>query len=177
MAKHWDDPLHERLLAWAGVITGRSDEPALRQEARPDHALARALEFAPGTRKRAAMKLVGRDGSSRRRLMARELEACGVRLVPMAYVDPVPGTTTRKFGGLGRYAEPMPAPVAAIDRAVRALYRRDPELSAVLRAEYCGWGPREERAGRLGISVRLYRDRLTLARKALSVLVEDEVPA
>ena len=49
------------------------------------------MRFAPGKRAVLIRRLTTMDraGQARRRLMARDLGACGITIVPAAYVDPV----------------------------------------------------------------------------------------
>lgn len=149
------------------------------------HVLQRAREFAPGTRKKAAIKLIGRDGSDRRRFMARELGACGVRLVPMAFVDPAFGGACGNNGGGGVSDGPrnnLPAHLRPVEAASLELYRLDTLRGLVLRQEYCGYGRQDEKAIRVGevlgapVGLRVYRESLAMAKGwMLARLVERAV--
>jgi hypothetical protein len=164
-----DNELEELLRQWGAL----SKYTEARKEGASDfHALQRAREFAPGTRARAAMRLVGRDGHDRRKLMARELGACGVRLVPMDYVDPVKGSDSRKGGGVSSCparddTPPHLRPVAA---AALHLYRVDTLKGLCLRQEYCGYGSQSDKADRVSLAMespvglRMYREALAHAR-------------
>lgn len=145
------------------------------EEAREDgptdfHVLQRAREFAPGTRERAAARLVGRDGGERRRLMARQLRACGIRVVPMDYVDPVAGTPTRKAAPMSRAAHSIPERLRAVHDSAIELYRVDTLGGLVLRQEYCGYGSQHAKAERVTVAmstpigIRVYRESLARAK-------------
>lgn len=158
----------ERLLEEWGAL---SKYEAAREEGASDfHVLQRARDFAPGTRERAAARLVGRDGGERRRLMARELAACGVRVVPMAYVDPVAGSPTRKAGPRSRAEDWIPARLRAVHDSALELYRVDTLGGLVLRQEYCGYGSQHAKAERVTIAmdspvgIRVYRESLARAK-------------
>lgn len=161
------DELDTLLCEW-GALSKYTEQ---RKEGAGDfHALARALDFAPGTRARAAIRLVGRDGGDRRRLMARELGACGVRLVPQDYVDPVRGKENRGggLGGAGR--DTTPAHLRPVQAAATELYRVDTLRGLVLRQEFCGYGCQSDKAVKVGqaigapVGLRVYREALAYAK-------------
>src|SRR3546814_20405009 len=90
------DALEELLRAWGLAQIGRY--AANDEERAPDkHPISRARQFAPGTRKRAALKLVGRDGHGRRKLMAQKSGVKGLRIAPMWSCDPVAGKQSRIY--------------------------------------------------------------------------------
>jgi hypothetical protein len=80
------DHVIEELRRWGVAEANRY---AIRGSDRGGHALERARDMAPGTRERALQKLVGRDGTSRRRRMAQSVGIESMRLLPMWAVDPV----------------------------------------------------------------------------------------
>lgn len=161
--------LDNLLREWGGLskyVEERGEKPT------DFHALARALDYAPGTRARAAIRLAGRDGRDRRKLMARELVACGVRLVPQDYVDPVRGKENRGGGGGngGRARDTTPPHLKPVQEAALALYRIDTLRGLVLRQEYCGYGCQSEKADKVGLAIgspvglRVYRESLAHAK-------------
>jgi hypothetical protein len=161
------DELDELLRQW-GALSKYTEQ---RKEGGGDfHALARALDFAPGTRARAAVRLIGRDGEGRRRLMARELAACGVRLVPMDYVDPVRAKSNRCGFGGGRPTNCTPEHLRPVQQAALDLYRVDTLRGLCLNFEYCGYGPQADKAERVALSLgspvglRVYRESLAHAK-------------
>ncbi len=158
----------EQLLEEWGALS-RYEEA--REEGASDfHVLQRAREFAPGTRERAAVRLVGRDGGERRRLMAKELRACGVRVVPMAYVDPAAGKQTRKAGPASRPGDSIPERLKAVHASALELYRANTLGGLVLRQEYCGYGSQVAKSERVTlvigapIGLRMYRETLARAK-------------
>lgn len=137
----------------------------------PDvHPLAVARHFAPGNRVAVAIA-ARRDGSDRRRHMARDLAACGVRVVPVAYVDAVPSSPSRGGGGGGR---PVPAQVVAIQAHVMRMVEETPEYGLSLQAQYGIRGALDDKAewvaGRIGkaVPVRAFR---ALVEQATYVLL------
>lgn len=147
------------------------------------HPLARALDYAPGTRAAVVTRVTSRrDGSDRRRRMAES--ACeGVRLdmrvVGMAYVDHVPCTETRPDLRTPRYvsARQISSEVLAIQRAVMAMVESETasEYGNVLQVRYCLSGDADERAAWFGervgksVPVRAYRACLEQAKLVLLV--------
>jgi hypothetical protein len=142
------------------------------------HALQRAREYAPGTRARAAMRLVGRDGFDRRTMMAAAANAglgegrtCGIHIVPASFVDPVPCSESRRAGGVsGRARDATPPHLRPVEQAAKELYRLDTLRGLVLRQEYCGYGPQTEKAERVSVAIgsriglRVYRESLAHAK-------------
>jgi hypothetical protein len=132
------------------------------------HPLARAAEYAPGSRQAVLDRRVTfRDGSDRRRHMARELGPCGVRVVPMAYVDAVAGSPTRADMRTPRHVTrpPVPAEVLAIQRCVMDMIE-SASASAwghALQIHYCTSGDLKAKSEAFalrigtGATVRAYR--------------------
>lgn len=161
--------LEELLQEWGAL----SKYQQARTEGASDfHVLQRAKDFAPGTRAKAARRLIGRDGYERRAYMARDLAACGVRAVPMSYVDPVKGTESRKGGGISDAParDDTPPHLRRVKAAASELYRIDTLRGLVLRQEYCAYGPQVEKAERVSealgsrIGLRVYREALAHAK-------------
>jgi hypothetical protein len=160
-----NDELDALLREWGAL----SKYNEARQEGANDfHALQRAREFAPGTRARAAMRLVGRDGRDRRRLMARELETCGVRLVPMDYVDPVRAKANGGGGLAGPSRDSTPPHLRRVAQAALELYRIDTLRGLCLNFEYCGYGSQSEKAERVALAMNGQRVGLRIYREALA---------
>lgn len=160
----------EQLLAEWGALS--KYQQARTEGATDFHVLQRARDFAPGTRAKAARRLIGRDGYERRAYMARDLKACGVRVVPMDYVDPVKGTESRKGGGMSDLPprDDTPPHLRRVNAAASELYRIDTLRGLVLRFEYCGYGPQAEKAERVSVALgsriglRVYRESLAHAK-------------
>lgn len=79
------DELKEALRAWGHATVHRF---AYSRADRTTHVLTKVRDHAPG-RERADRKLVGRDGTSRRRFMAAGLGIKDMEVLPMWAVDPV----------------------------------------------------------------------------------------
>lgn len=163
-----EDQLNALLAEWGALAkyTRAIDEGG---GGRDLHILHRNMDFAPGTRARAAARLAGRDGRTRRAFMARELSACGVRIVPADYVDPVPCKSPRRFATVSdRHS--IPPHLRAVESASLELYRIDTLRGLVLRHEYCGYGRQADKADAVGaalgqrIGLRIYREALAMAR-------------
>jgi hypothetical protein len=171
----------ERLLTEWGALA--KYEEAKSEAGNDFHVLARAREFAPGTRERAAAQLVGRDGGARRKLMARELGQCGVRVVPKSYVDPVPGKTTHKAGPRERIEDSIPPRLKAVHAAALALYRADELAGLALRQEYCAYGSHGTKAYRVSeavgrkIGIRVYREALARGIGWVHATIENRAEA
>lgn len=164
------DELELLLLEWGALA---KYEEAKEEGANDFHVLSRARDFAPGTREKAAARLVGRDGAERRRYHARKInEEPGGKLkmgiLPMWAVDPVAGKTSRKATPRERIGESIPARLKAVHAAAVELYRVDTNAGLVLRQEYCAYGSQSAKAERVAVAigspfgVRVYRE--TLAR-------------
>ena len=104
--------------------------------------------------------------------MARDLALCGVRIVPMAYVDPVRAQDSRSHGPRERVVDSVPTHLRAVNAAALELYRIDTVRGLVLRQEYCGYGSQSMKAERVSLSLddkrpmglRVYREALERAR-------------
>lgn len=109
----------------------RNDEAPTPDE----HPLARAKEFAPGTRERAAKLLLGRDGRSRRQAVG---AAIGMAIVPKWSSDPIP-CKEGKGGGRGGFSSIDRGPLPEyqwIDDALIRLRRKMPVHEIVVRTEF-----------------------------------------
>lgn len=169
-----------RLIEWGALA---KYEEAKEDAGNDFHVLQRARDFAPGTREKAAAQLVGRDGGERRRLMARDLKGCGIRVVPKSYVDPVPGKTTRKPGPRERIGDSIPERLKAVHHAALELYRADPVAGIVLRQEYCAYGSQGTKAYRVSeaigkkVGIRVYRETLARALGWMHAKLSDHAEA
>lgn len=164
-----DDELERLLTEWGALSKYEAEK---REGASDFHVLQRARDFAPGTRERAIKRIIGRGGTERRTMMARDLAACGVRIVPMSFVDPIRGKDSRNIGPRERAGESMPDHLRRINNAALELYRCDTLRGLVLRQEYCGYGPQAIKAERVSLALahpkpmglRVYREALAGAR-------------
>ncbi|WP_313642140.1 hypothetical protein [Stenotrophomonas sp.] len=84
-----DDPMVQALRAWGHAQANRY---ALSHADRSVHVLDKARDFAPGTKERALRDLVGRDGTERRRFMARRSGVDAMHILPTWAVDPIRAT-------------------------------------------------------------------------------------
>ena len=80
------DELKAALRAWGIATVNRY---AYTKADRTTHVLTKVRDHAPGTRERADRDLVGRDGESRRRAMAKHVGLKDFNILPMWAVDPV----------------------------------------------------------------------------------------
>lgn len=132
------DALVRDLQAWAfhRDMRHRPYAPAANDdEAAPDeHPIARARQFAPGTRAAAAKLLMGRDGHSRRMTMG---AAAGIAIVPTWACDPVPCKDDGpRYGGSSAIDRGIPPEYAWIDKALITLSRTQPLQAIVVRTEF-----------------------------------------
>lgn len=113
------------------------------------HPIAKAMEFAAG---RNAKETAGRSSAAMARL----------RGTPAWGTDPIPCKETRSK----RIATPddIPAEIQRVQSAALALHAVDPVRGRVLRTEYCRRGTQHDKAEKLGMKVRRYRDELAHAR-------------
>ena len=135
------DALEALLRRW-GALRGGHDRERDVPLGATRHPLDVARDFAPGTRRTFVRQRLATDraGQARRALMAAGaggVQAIGYRMLPAAYVDPVPCHETRaKAGQPWQRVTPVPADIARLEAAVRDL-----ESFAVRRAtvafEYC----------------------------------------
>lgn len=177
------DALDEKLRAWGTAQAGRYVHHD-KHDGPGSHPISRAREFAPMSRQKFMKKVLGRDGTSRRRLMADRYndmtpadQVRGVRrlrLVPAHVVDPVPCKESRHMGsGQSAIDAGIPPDLRLVDRAAMELYRSNTLRGLCLRMEYCGQGPQAQKAEQVAralgqpVGLRTYRDELRLAREWL----------
>lgn len=142
-----------------------------------DSVLAKALDEAPGTKEKAAVELVGRDGTGRLVYMARKLgEECGLDILPDWAVDPI---RAKNDAGAPRSTRPstadhgIPDELRWIDRALSQIWRQSPVRAMVVRQEFCDRGTQRMKARRIELqyggrfTVAMYRNEL---RRALDFL-------
>lgn len=155
----------EALLRTWGRALGESAGGEIPEDAHaPDvHPLARAARYAPGRRDEVLRQRTAyhRAGMARRALMARDLAECGVRIVPAAYVDPVPGSRSSVGGAKPPWQSVRQAEVDRVQSAWVVLHRLEPLRATVLMHEYQVRGmTQRDKAARLAVKVRRYRDEL-----------------
>lgn len=122
------------LQRWGEFQSERYVRPKASEDGPGTHPLARAREFAPETRERAAKLLAGRDGRSRRAIMG---AAAGIGISPVWASDPIPCTETRTPGPpLAQYDRGIPADYRWIEKGIASLSRTHPVRAAVLRFEF-----------------------------------------
>lgn len=158
-----DDALTATLIAWGRCygVRLRDEEPA-----RASHPIARAIdEQGRKSRRKIALERAQARAQGRRVLMARGLNGCGVRMVPAAFVDPVPcRDDSGRHRGLA--SDPIDTPqVQAVQQSWLALQRHSPHLAAVLVAQYQrpDLVSRAAKAASCGISESQFKDALRLA--------------
>ena len=155
--------LDQTLALWgmAYGVRDRSDAPA-----KSNHQIARAMEHGVRSRKDWVQRtLAGRDGSSRRAYMARDLASCGVRRVPMSYVDPV-----RVSDDSGRHkalsTDPKESPeVNRLQGIWEALRAHDERLARVVAVAFQrpDLATRDAKSRHLGVSPSKYDQDLRCA--------------
>ena len=167
------DALDEKLRAWGTAQAGRYVHKD-KHDGPGSHPISRAREFAPMSRQKFMKKVLGRDGSSRRRLMAQQVGMKRLRMVPAYAVDPVPCKETRHMGPSQSAIDTgIPPDLRLVDRAAMELYRSNTLRGLCLRMEYCGHGPQVQKAEQVAralgqpVGLRTYRDELRLAREWL----------
>ena len=122
------------LQRWGEHQAARYSRDPERDDAPGTHPLARAREFAPETRERAARLLAGRDGRSRRSIMG---DKAGTGISPQWASDPIPCTETRTPGPpLAQFDRGIPSDYRWIEKAIASLSRSHPVRAAVLRYEF-----------------------------------------
>lgn len=162
------DELEQHLRLWGHTYGERAADVAAEppEDVRaPDvHPIARGMRFAPGRavtviRQRTTMD---RGGQQRRRLMARELGACGVAIVPADFVDPVPGSrSSRGYVGRPPLQVSQQAPAERVQSEWLRMYRVDELRALVVQKEYQLRAMKQaEKAELLSIGVKRYRDEL-----------------
>jgi hypothetical protein len=168
-----EDDLVRQLQSWGFHQVNRYGRYAANDDRREaaDHPIERARDFAPMTRENVAKQLLGRDGRSRRRLMAKglydaERDVQILDIVPMWACDPMPARNDAgPPRGVNHSAIDIGTPedLRWIDRALAEMSRSAPVRALVLREEYCGQGTHSEKAAAVenqyggNISVRQYR--------------------
>lgn len=131
-----EDPMVQALRAWGHAQANRY---ALSHADRSVHVLDKARDFAPGTKERALRELVGRDGTERRRFMARRSGVDAMHILPTWAVDPIRATNNAD--------RPHDNPEIAVDvgipdklrwveRAIQSLARQHPLRACVVRVEF-----------------------------------------
>lgn len=173
-----DDDLIRQLQSWGFHQVNRYRPYAANDDgetAGRDHPISRAREFAPMTRQNVAKVLLGRDGRSRRRLMAAgmyddERKSQILDIVPTWACDPVPASNDAGRPVATSYeAAPdagTPDDLRWIDRALAEMSRSAPFRALVVRQEFCGRGTQKEKAAAIAetyggsVTVRQYRHEL-----------------
>ena len=132
-----DPTLDAALRAWGHAQVNRYAVRQTAGERSGTHPLRQAMDVAPGTAARALARLRGRDGHSRRKYMARDIE--GMRVAPMWSCDPVschddasrPHDPPEIAHDMG-----IPDDLRWVEDAVGRLRRVSPTTAAVLYVEY-----------------------------------------
>jgi hypothetical protein len=175
MACDEENMLTEQLKRWGYYTVNRiavnDDGPS-----GGDSVLAKKRNEAPGTKENFERELVGRDGSERRRYMARKSGVPAMAIVPLWSCDPVPARNDADAPreiARAMVALDVPDDLRWIDEALSRLARVNRVQAMVLREEYCGVGTQERKAanvqGKYGgrLTLRQYRDELRRARDFL----------
>lgn len=130
------DPLVEQLILW-GIA--QANRYAYTRADRSIHVLEQARDLAPGTKERALRDLLGRDGESRRRFMAKRSGVEGMAILPTWAVDPVraandadrPHDNPEIAVDIG-----IPDELRWIDRALAAMARQYLLRALIVRTEF-----------------------------------------
>lgn len=138
--------LDEELKLWGYATVGRYDNRPRREDGPGSHPISRARQFAPGTRARAALKLAGRDGHDRRKLMAQGIPSMGK--IPMWAADAIRCAETRTHRS-GKDEEQA----SELDRALMDLYRVDQLQGLAVRLQYTTQGSALDRAKKASIAL------------------------
>lgn len=143
-----DEELLSELRRW-GQFRTLAEET--RQHVAPNpraHVIERTRRFAPLTIKKAKRKLMGRDGESRRRIVAKAASVKGMTIVPMWSCDPIPCKDTRGGGGGGSGGTQvlMPPELNWVDRALRDMAGESPVRAMIVRVEFTDTRPQKTRA-------------------------------
>lgn len=164
-----EDQLKTQLRRWGYAVVTRyaSNDDGPRTG---NSVLSRSRELAPGTRENYRRQVLGRNGDSRLRMMAKATEVPGLRKLPFWSCDPMPAKNDADAPhdraavvDLG-----IPDDLRWIDDAIRSLSRQYPVRASVLREEFCGTGTQRMKAGRVQrgyggtLSIRQYRYELSL---------------
>jgi hypothetical protein len=167
IARAQRDEFEELLQRWGSVYGGDRYAGMLPQQRHP---LARAAETGAHWTRRMASRIAGRDGSDRRRAMARGLESCGVRLVPMAYVDHVPcADDSGRHGSIS--GDPRDTEdLQDLQAAWLELQRMRPDQAEAVRLAYHFPGiTNAQRAQAMKLSVDGFERRLRLGRDMMAM--------
>lgn len=167
------DELEKLLRAWGHVFGERRERAEEERDAPAVHPIAVGMTFALKTRGAVirARTSMHRAGQDRRKLMAVAAGGAtvGVRVVPAAYVDPIPCTETRTGRSEAR-DWPVPPQVARVERAALDLAKVSDFRARCLRLHYCALGSHEDKVLRLGIAlgedvkIKRFRDELAYSR-------------
>jgi hypothetical protein len=167
------DQIKEALKAWGHAVQNRF---AVSGESHSRHALAKALDLAPGTTENAMRQLLGRDGTSRRTFMAQKTstDKLQMRILPTWAVDPV-----RASNDADRPHDNPEIPVDMgipehlrwIDRLVRVMDQEQPLMAACIRQEYCAAGSQAAKARRVNDQLKfgMVQDSKGIARPRFRV--------
>ncbi|MBD9376182.1 hypothetical protein [Pseudoxanthomonas sp. PXM04] len=128
--------IKESLKAWGAATVNRY---CYSRTDRSVHVLDQARDMAPGTAEKALQALAGRDGTDRRRLMARATGIKGLHVVPQWAAEPV-----RATNDAGRpcdlpeiaFDQGIPDHLLWLDRAISQLARQSPLRELIVRTEY-----------------------------------------
>lgn len=140
-----DTDIDTLLKAWGRLYQERPRIEYGERRQRPEHPIARSMEFAPGKKVKRSTVALGRDGRGRRRIMAAAVGLKGLTVVPMAYVDPVPCKETRS-NTYGIHSRPVPKEIQRVEQAVKELEQVDYLRALCLRINYCREGRHDEKA-------------------------------
>jgi hypothetical protein len=172
------DDIEAQLRRWGLVKVCVKEVVEEAKENPRAHIIERTRRFAPLTIKKAAKKLVRRDGTDRRRILAQAAGVRGMPVTPLWASDPINCAQTRK----GQWARPkddpgpsitMPLELTWVDRALEALSKKSLVLGLVVRVEYTCGGTQQQRAmtarAQYGGELTYWQYRKQLAR-ALALL-------
>lgn len=131
-----EDGLIAELRLWGNAHVNRF---ALSRADRSIHVLDKVRDHAPGTVENAKRDLIGRDGSGRRRFMAKRSGVDAMHILPTWAVDPIQSTNDADQPhdnpeiavDLG-----IPDELRWIDRAFAAMHRESPLRAIILRIEF-----------------------------------------
>lgn len=164
------DAIKLELQRWGEFSAQRYVRPKASEDGPGTHPLARAREFAPETRARAAKLLAGRDGRSRRAIAGGEY---GVQ--PQWASDPIPCTETRTPGPpIASFDRGMPPEYGWVERGLVGLSRVSPVQAVVVRTEFTVPASQRvksqivSRESGVGVSKHQYRRYLALGLAYLS---------
>jgi hypothetical protein len=170
-----DDRFELLMKAWGRAYWQEPAEAAYERRTRIAHPIAQSMEFAPGKRSRQVIrKIIGRDGTSRRRIMARATGIEGFDMVPTGFAEPIRCKETPSI-----HYQPealVPAELQRVEQAVRELEEFKLIRGLCVRMNYCLEGQHAEKAleatnrmrriskGHKVISVDMFRDELLYGR-------------